>query len=635
MTKWLFVHVNSLFWEEPDEEGGHIFSNAKFQTKLIISFSLIIVLIILSFIFFLYNNIFIMIKNDITHNDLQLCIKISENMDTYIEKIDDITKKLISNNLMKNILEEANTSPDSLSNYKRLVYNRELAEITSDTITLTSFPLLNVYIFSENQNYIFNYNQESSNLTLILDDAESNKLINEKQMVIFPANRHLDGYDGAETVSFVRAVFDINGKKYGYVEVQDGYSGINKICNINNTGEVIVINDRNQVIFSNISISETGSFLMEKSRDQENGVFYDDDGNIYFYASSEYSGVTTFIKYDSNALYSSLFLLEKATYIVLGIVMLVSLALVYLFSRLLVKPLRSLRDSVLQVSYKNMGLTAEFTKNDEVIMLRDAFQHILDELKVAVEKEIVSSKAEAKARLMALQAQISPHFIHNVLYTISISAQENRPQDVVAMCKQLSDMLRYTVNSRFPTVRLEEEIRCTSNYLSLQAKNYEDFLFYEIHVQDETKSVALPRLSIQPFVENAIQHGFRDKKPPYKVIIITAMKGHRWSVSIIDNGKGIGKDVAEQIYKKINDSITDISLISEEKRSSPGMGGMGIINSVLRLKMMYGDSFTFSIGANDEGGTTVSLEGDYNDELMDPGTPGGEENAQDNGRRGQ
>jgi len=191
------------------------------------------------------------------------------------------------------------------------------------------------------------------------------------------------------------------------------------------------------------------------------------------------------------------------------------------------------------------------------------------------------------------------------------------------MCKQLSDMLRYTVDSRYQTVRLEDEIKCTSNYLSLQAKNYEDFLFYEINVDEKTKKVALPRLSLQPFVENAIQHGFKDKTPPYKVSLVTEMKGHRWSVSIIDNGKGIETDVADQIYKKINDNIADISLIPEEKRNSPGMFGMGIINSVLRLKIMYGDSFSFFIGINDEGGTTVRLEGDYNEELMVSGISGG------------
>ena len=100
--------------------------------------------------------------------------------------------------------------------------------------------------------------------------------------------------------------------------------------------------------------------------------------------------------------------------------------------------------------------------------------NILEELKISIDHEIASSKAESEARLVALQAQIAPHFIHNVLYTISIAAQEVRTGDVVSMCKQLSDMLRYTVNSSAQTVRLEEEMRCIDNYLSLQAKNYEE-----------------------------------------------------------------------------------------------------------------------------------------------------------------
>ena len=77
-----------------------------------------------------------------------------------------------------------------------------------------------------------------------------------------------------------------------------------------------------------------------------------------------------------------------------------------------------------------------------------------------------------------MQAQIATHNKHNVLYTISIAAQEVRTGDVVSLCKQLSDMLRYTVNSSAQTVRLEEVMRCIDNYLSLQAKNYEEFFEY-------------------------------------------------------------------------------------------------------------------------------------------------------------
>lgn len=114
----------------------------------------------------------------------------------------------------------------------------------------------------------------------------------------------------------------------------------------------------------------------------------------------------------------------------------------FFFSQLLVKPLRKLRNNVLQVSYQNMGIKDFSTDNDEIVLLGHAFQNILEELKISIDHEIASSKAESEARLVALQAQIAPHFIHNVLYTISIAAQEVRTGDVVSMCKQLSDMLQ-------------------------------------------------------------------------------------------------------------------------------------------------------------------------------------------------
>ena len=105
-------------------------------------------------------------------------------------------------------------------------------------------------------------------------------------------------------------------------------------------------------------------------------------------------------------LYSSLNLLEQATYIIVGAVTLISLLLMFFFSQLLVKPLRKLRNNVLQVSYQNMGIKDFSTDNDEIVLLGHAFQNILEELKISIDHEIASSKAESEARLVALQAQI-------------------------------------------------------------------------------------------------------------------------------------------------------------------------------------------------------------------------------------
>ena len=262
-------------------------------------------------------------------------------------------------------------------------------------------------------------------------------------------------------------------KKYGYVEVEETDKHLKEICNIGNVGDVIIADERNQIVYVTSPVDQkTREFLLAAS--QHDDVLEDESGNIYFCSTSPYSGLTTYVKYDPTTLYSSLNLLEQATYIIVGAVTLISLLLMFFFSQLLVKPLRKLRNNVLQVSYQNMGIKDFSTDNDEIVLLGHAFQNILEELKISIDHEIASSKAESEARLVALQAQIAPHFIHNVLYTISIAAQEVRTGDVVSMCKQLSDMLRYTVNASAQTVRLEEEMRCIDNYLSLQAKNYEE-----------------------------------------------------------------------------------------------------------------------------------------------------------------
>ena len=287
---------------------------------------------------------------------------------------------------------------------------------------------------------------------------------------------------------------------------------MDKICNINDVGDVILMDVNGKTVYpvlpgeENARMTVPGDISVER-----NGVFTDED-DIYFYNCSDYSGISTYIRYSQETLYSSLVLLQRTTVIFFIAVTAAAFVMVIVFSRMLVRPLQELRDNVLKVTYENMGLgDDDLYNNNEIVELKDAFQKILDDLKSTAEREIASNQAEARARIAALQAQISPHFIHNVLYSISIASREGRTDDSASMCKQLSDMLRYTVNSNAGITELREEITCIANYLSLQKKYYEDFLEYELHVEKEIERLHVPRLSILPFVENAIQHAFDGK----------------------------------------------------------------------------------------------------------------------------
>ena len=137
--------------------------NFKFRTKLYVVFSVIILFAAASFSLFIRMHIFKQMEEESAHNDMQLCIKISENVDTYIEKMDDITKKLISNPGLLQIMREVKNNPKALSDYEELKRNREIAAIVSNAITLTSFPHVNVYLYSQDGSFSYIYNQHKSN----------------------------------------------------------------------------------------------------------------------------------------------------------------------------------------------------------------------------------------------------------------------------------------------------------------------------------------------------------------------------------------------------------------------------------------------------------------------------------------
>lgn len=586
--------------------------NLKFRTKLYIVFSAVIIFSAISFSLYINMHIFGQMEKETTYNDQQLCIKISENVDTYIQKLDDITKKLISDPELIQIMRQIRNEEKKLSSYEQLKQQREMAGIVSNAITLTSFPHVNVYIYDPYENCRHIYNQDRSSFKKIIESEGCREQLKNKKLVIY-ADSGRDTSGENRSISFVRAIFDVSANHYGYIEVQSDYKELDKICNINEVGDVILMDGNGKQIYPVLPGKECEKIVVPGDVSNERSGVFTDENEIYFYNCSDYSGISTFIRYSQETLYSSLVLLQRTTVIFFIAVTAAAFAMVIVFSRMLVRPLQELRDNVLKVTYENMGLgDDDLYNNNEIVELKDAFQKILDDLKCTAEREIASNQAEARARIAALQAQISPHFIHNVLYSISIASREGRTDDSVSMCKQLSDMLRYTVNSNAGSTELREEMTCIANYLSLQKKYYEDFLEYELHIAKEIEQLRIPRLSILPFVENAIQHAFDGKRPPYKIEVYARADQNSWEIEIRDNGRGFSETKIEELERRIRDKNT---VLDEEKRqNTPGMGGMGIPNCVLRLRLYMGDGFCFKIKNNEEGSSVyLSYAGRWRD----------------------
>ena len=298
-------------------------------------------------------------------------------------------------------------------------------------------------------------------------------------------------------------------------------------------------------------------------------------------------------------LYQSFNGLKRTTLLVLFLLFFVSIPVLYYFQDKTLRPIKDLTDQVMKVTLNKMEINVkENIFSDEVKVLQNSFAEMLQRIRVASENEIFFQKEQERMKYEALQKQIAPHFIHNTLYVISIAAQENRNEDVTAMCKSLSDIMRYSMNTERMTVCFQEEMNYIKDYLKLQEENYGEDLAYKIKIDMACERVNVPRMFLQPFVENCFKHGFENCEPPYFLEITGKKEKGKVIILIEDNGAGI----EEQVIGRIKGKLENYGFQTEEEQDS-----LGVVNTILRLKYLYGDKARVDLRRRDEKGTVIEI----------------------------
>ncbi|MGN1115379.1 MAG: sensor histidine kinase [Candidatus Ornithomonoglobus sp.] len=277
-----------------------------------------------------------------------------------------------------------------------------------------------------------------------------------------------------------------------------------------------------------------------------------------------------------------LILLFVILYIILmSLVLIVAL----IIGRHVSEPILQLAEHVREIDTPEGKLVPMEGAIDEIKELEESFNTMLRHMNNSLQRE-------KKAYSLALQAQMNPHFLYNSLSVIGAAGMESDADNVYDMCIELSDMLRYVAAYEKVTVLLREEITHTRNYLSLMKSRYEDLFEYSVEVDEELLSIPAPKLFIQPLAENCFMHGFKEKEPPWNIKI--TMRGSRdsWELVIRDNGSGITDERIAEINKKVEETLSDMSM--------GDIGGLGIVNTIIRLKMTHNSNISYDI-RNDNG----------------------------------
>lgn len=237
------------------------------------------------------------------------------------------------------------------------------------------------------------------------------------------------------------------------------------------------------------------------------------------------------------------------------------------------KPLTELTDKVRTLDIANPQEIPQVpTKIDEIIALQAGFNQVLNSLTFSLDQE-------KKAFLLAMQAQMNPHFLYNVLSVINAVALEGRSDSVVDICANLSGMLRYSSSYTEGTATVRQEVEHTREYLELMKARYTHMFHYSIAVDPALEQTVIPKLVIQPICENAFTHPFSKMEPPYELDIRVCTEEEGWSITVTDNGDGFDEAERLRVMEKANNTSYDA--LNQLK-----IGGLGLVSTVLRLKLL-------------------------------------------------
>lgn len=256
--------------------------------------------------------------------------------------------------------------------------------------------------------------------------------------------------------------------------------------------------------------------------------------------------------------------------------------------RLWIKPLRDLQATILKVGSGHSDLRANETGSPELVDLARQFNIMLDridQLMIAVKEEEQNVR---KYELQALSSQINPHFLYNTLDTIVWMAEFNDSKRVVEVTKSLAKYFRLALNQGHEQISLKDEIDHVRQYLFIQKQRYGEKLQYEIKELKQYDDYKIPKLILQPLVENAIYHGIKEMNRQGMIRVSVSENDTQLIVSIYDNGRGF-----------VASEITNATLVR--------LGGVGLKNVNQRLQLQFGKSYHMEIKSEENTYTEIRL----------------------------
>lgn len=274
--------------------------------------------------------------------------------------------------------------------------------------------------------------------------------------------------------------------------------------------------------------------------------------------------------------------------LVAAILLIVLIGCIDLVVKRVLKQFYSIIGSIKQVQAGDLNVVVEESEKDEFGLLGGQINKMLIRIRQLMDDNIKHEVLVKNTEIRALQNQINAHFIYNVLESIKMMAEIDEKYEISDAITALGKLLRYSMRWTSANVTVNEELEYIRNYLSLINLRFDYEIYLSENLSEEVKALEIPKMTLQPIVENAIYHGIEQLAEDTSIYIKGILDGQDCIIEITDSGRGMSEEEVANLYKKIAGEI----------ETSGGSGNsIGLKNVQDRIKMSFGEKYGISINS--------------------------------------
>lgn len=509
----------------------------------------------------------------------QLMLRVNAELDMYVEYMKDISDFIVDNSAVEAYLTAANAHQLTDAACREAQQQLSAAQkIRAEITAIALIPQAGGALFGTDGaelNTYSNYQQAQWYRGALAHP-------NEVQVSSSRVENLIAG-QYSWVVSFSKAVVDRQGNVQGVLLIDLNYQIIDRLCaavDLGSRGYIYLI-DRSGGILWHPQQELIYAGLKEENVAQ---ILADEDGRVlagkgsgrrlYVSCRSESTGWTAVgVAYTQELLRS-----QDRIYQVYILIALAALALALVFalslSHSIAEPIRRLTKTMRRVEDGDLRVRCKVSSRTELGQLSDSFNHMIAKTADLMDERLRIEEQKRKSEWKALQAQIQPHFLYNTLDSIIWMSHAGHSAEVVEMTSALASLLRSSIGDGSDTNTLKKEIEHVRSYLTIQKMRYNEKLHDEIDIDPQTEDCLLPKLVLQPLVENAIYHGIKVKQQGGTVRIESLLDEDRLLITVEDDGVGMTPEQLETIL--------------DRKEADSESSKIGVHNVNERLQLFFG-----------------------------------------------